>query len=341
MTPPKTSGRPPGRGGPRRPGGSSSGGGRKGRPPSKPRTKPWAKRGGKKRPGPSARAGKPVRAVRAPGPAASRLQAPPSGPPAAAAAVRFPADAEQLVAAVRDRKLDGLREDETGPASPAEHAARVALAQALEESGQVLILSFAPLHLVSKEALDHLQSRILARVEKFHEAHPNDKGIADDKIKDRFGVAERLRVLALKTLVHDGRLREEDGRFARPEFKRLLPPRDEAQLEKIESVFSSASPAASLREIRESVPLLDPKLEALLGVLVERGRLAAGQGGFYFQRDWLDRTIGRLRARAGRELSIAEFKSLTGLSRKYAIPLLELLDDMGVTRRDETGRRIV
>jgi Elongation factor SelB, winged helix len=38
---------------------------------------------------------------------------------------------------------------------------------------------------------------------------------------------------------------------------------------------------------------------------------------------------------------VAEFKALTSLSRKYAIPLLELLDQMGVTRRRGAVREIL
>jgi hypothetical protein len=40
-------------------------------------------------------------------------------------------------------------------------------------------------------------------------------------------------------------------------------------------------------------------------------------------------------------MTVSEFKSMTGLSRKYAIPLLELLDQMGITRRKGPGREIL
>jgi len=38
---------------------------------------------------------------------------------------------------------------------------------------------------------------------------------------------------------------------------------------------------------------------------------------------------------------VADFKELTGLSRKYAIPLLEYLDRERVTRRDGEERIIL
>jgi len=38
---------------------------------------------------------------------------------------------------------------------------------------------------------------------------------------------------------------------------------------------------------------------------------------------------------------VSEFKEMTGLSRKYAIPLLEFLDELGLTRRLGSKRLIV
>jgi selenocysteine-specific elongation factor len=48
----------------------------------------------------------------------------------------------------------------------------------------------------------------------------------------------------------------------------------------------------------------------------------------------------RFRDLQGQTLDIARFKQITGLSRKYAIPLLEYLDRERVTRK-EGDRRLV
>ena len=45
------------------------------------------------------------------------------------------------------------------------------------------------------------------------------------------------------------------------------------------------------------------------------------------------RTEARARFKSGAKLDVAEVKELTGLSRKYVIPLLEWLDRERVTRR--------
>jgi selenocysteine-specific elongation factor len=55
--------------------------------------------------------------------------------------------------------------------------------------------------------------------------------------------------------------------------------------------------------------------------------------------------LGTLRAllaqRKGSRFSVPEFKDWTGVSRKYAIPLLEFLDRERVTRREGDERVVV
>ena len=43
----------------------------------------------------------------------------------------------------------------------------------------------------------------------------------------------------------------------------------------------------------------------------------------------------------GEKFSVPEFKDWTGISRKYAIPLLELLDRERVTRREGDARVVL
>jgi selenocysteine-specific elongation factor len=62
-----------------------------------------------------------------------------------------------------------------------------------------------------------------------------------------------------------------------------------------------------------------------------------------FHRDALDDLRKRLAAEKTRspKMDVARFKDLTGVSRKYAIPLLEYLDRERVTRRVGDVREIL
>jgi selenocysteine-specific elongation factor len=76
-------------------------------------------------------------------------------------------------------------------------------------------------------------------------------------------------------------------------------------------------------------------------ILIERKKVVQSKEGFFLHASWLDEVVAKIRSTGRKELNVGEFKDLTGLSRKFAIPLLELLDEMGVTRRRGATREIL
>ena len=235
-----------------------------------------------------------------------------------------------------------MRESEAEGHLPLDASGLAELAGKLEEKGQVRILSFAPLFIVSRDSVDFLGQKILLYLSQFHQKNPKENGLPLDRLKKRFDAPAKILLLALMTLVHDGRLKQEGGEFALADFRRQLPPREEQLLRKIEmTCFEGEFQALTTKEILERMPLTPDKLESLLDILIERRKVAAVPPGFYLPAAWLEGIIAKIRASRKRELSVSEFKTLTGLSRKFAIPILEWLDEIGVTRRDGLTRTIL
>jgi selenocysteine-specific elongation factor len=79
----------------------------------------------------------------------------------------------------------------------------------------------------------------------------------------------------------------------------------------------------------------------MLALLTERKKVVLGKDGFILHSRWLDELIQKIRYSGKKELTVSDFKEMTGLTRKYAIPLLELLDQKGVTRRRGSSREIL
>jgi len=82
----------------------------------------------------------------------------------------------------------------------------------------------------------------------------------------------------------------------------------------------------------------------ILQLLIDSGALVKVHGEMFFHRAALDELTKKLRAHADktadRTIDVSGFKDLAGVSRKYAIPLLEHFDRTRVTRR-EGEKRIV
>jgi selenocysteine-specific elongation factor len=216
------------------------------------------------------------------------------------------------------------------------------LARALEEEGKIRILGFSPVRLISQASLDLLRGRIVSFLIQYHKKHPAQRGAPLENLETRFEAPRTVLVLALRLLAKEGRIVEESGIVRLPDFRIPLSTADEGTLAALEAmVLSGELGSVTLDDIREKLKLTPLKLQTLLAVLAERKKIVEGIDGFILHSRWLDEIIAKVRGSGKRELTVADFKLMTGLSRKYSIPLLELLDSMGVTRRKGSVRDIL
>jgi selenocysteine-specific elongation factor len=87
---------------------------------------------------------------------------------------------------------------------------------------------------------------------------------------------------------------------------------------------------------------IEPQLAlTILHRLIRGGRLVKVGQDLVFHKQNLGQMVGTLQQRRGTRFSVAEFKDWTGVSRKYAIPLLEFLDRQRITRRDGDQRVVL
>lgn len=251
-------------------------------------------------------------------------------------------DAATLLKLTCEKKLKGVREIEAKIVLPLDHDEIMGLAQKLEGEGKLRILSFSPLFVVSRESVDFLGRKILHYLSEFHKKNPKEKGVTLDRLKKRFDAPTKVLFLALKALVHEKRLKQDGRVFLLANFERQLPPREERLLRQLEEIcFGGDLHTVSLKDIQERFHVTPQKLQSMLDILIERKKVVRSTEDFFIHARRLDEIIGKVRGLGKKELTVADFKAMTGLSRKYAIPLLELLDEMGVTRRTGPGREIL
>ena len=238
--------------------------------------------------------------------------------------------------------LKGLRAEDVAAFSRLPRHRVEALVRALEVEGRVRILAFSPLFLVSQDSLDFLRGRILAFLARYHKTHPGQRGAPVERIEKRFEAPRPVLVLALRLLGKEGQALEEGGVVRLPDFRIPLSAADEEILAALEGmVLSGELGSVTLDDVRARFKLTEGKLQTLLAALTERKKIVEGPDGFILHSRWLDEIVRRVRTSGKKELTVADFKGMTGLSRKYSIPLLELLDSMGVTKRRGSVRDIL
>jgi selenocysteine-specific elongation factor len=249
---------------------------------------------------------------------------------------------EMLYALAQERGLKGLGEKEIFDFSSLPRKSLLPLVQELEAEGKIRILSFSPLFILSQAHFGFLCQKILVFLESFHKKHPEQAGAALEKIRRRFNFPSWILSLALKYLSRAGEIKEVDSGFSLSAFKITISPEEEKVLKKLEEMcFKGEFRSVSLQELQDRFRLSLSQLNRMLSLLIERKKIVQGKDGFFIHSRWLDQIIWRMKESGKAELTVSDFKEMTGLSRKYAIPLLELLDQMGVTRRKGPSRLIL
>jgi len=221
-----------------------------------------------------------------------------------------------------------------------------ALAAVVAGCPQVVSVGREPVLLVSRDALSRLEAATVEALESYHRENPLRAAAPREELRVRvFGKARpalfdhvtqslaaagRLRLLgdALGLAGHEVRLSAEEDAARRV----LL---DAAAAAGLAGVEVAALAGQGVGEAR----LLERVAHVLLGAkqLVRVGEtLLVGSAA-------LEGLAARVRAAwpSGSKLDVAAFKELTGLSRKHAIPLLEYLDRVRVTRRHGADRVVV
>jgi selenocysteine-specific elongation factor len=201
--------------------------------------------------------------------------------------------------------------------------------------------------LLDRKRFDELQQLVLREVAAHHQREPLLRGLAKEVLRERFFAHAPLEVFRGVL----GALEREDALVAEKEIVRLrahtreLSSEDSRLRDRLEKIYQEAGLAApSLNEALARAGAALQQGRKVFQLLIDSGVLVKVQGEMFFHRAALDDLSKRVREHGARQpdrsIDVAAFKDLAGISRKYAIPLLEYFDRQRVTRR-EGDRRIV
>lgn len=241
---------------------------------------------------------------------------------------------EAVEALVEKMGLKGLRKTELDWFFRLKRRELLSLLEQGEQEGRWKILSHQPLLVYHPSSLHWLALKIIQRLSKFHRQHPDELGMTAAQMKKKLGLPQRVVNYLLRRLLIQGQLLQMEDYYFLPEFKPRLTPEEEAILRRMEEIILQGELLSqSLEKIRQETRLSRRKLNMLLTILIHRRKIIQSKDGYYLHSEWLEEIIQKLRQSGKKEITVGDFKQMTGLTRKYAIPLLELLDQMGITRR--------
>jgi selenocysteine-specific elongation factor len=189
---------------------------------------------------------------------------------------------------------------------------------------------------VNTAAFARAGQRAIAEVKAFHDSNPLVGGIGKEALRDRLELPPELFAGILESLARDKRI-EITGEQVRLPGRGVAMSDEEAKARQvIEQAFSSAGlKVPALKEVLASLKVDRARAQKIVTLLMRDRVLIKISEDLVFHRAALDTlrqtVIGYKSASA--KIDVSKFKDLTGVSRKYAIPLLEYLDRERVTRR--------
>ena len=221
-----------------------------------------------------------------------------------------------------------------------------ATADKLAAAKRATILGGAPVVVAPVQAVTACAGAIRKAVETFHRANPLLPGIPKQELRARAG---RARVemfeaalndlVAARALVVTGDLVGQAGREI------ALSAEESRAKELIEREFEIAGlTVPDFASVLAKLPVDAARAQKILQILLREKVLVKISGDLVFHRNTLQRLremLAKYRKERGARLPITAFKELTGITRKYAIPLLEHLDREQVTRRAGDERVIL
>jgi selenocysteine-specific elongation factor len=219
--------------------------------------------------------------------------------------------------------------------------------QALVSSGRIRKAGAEPPILSAAPAFDDLLKKISESVAAFHKENPLAPGVPREELRAR--LARRLRPeifrAAMEELAGQKKIELQGELVKRAGTQISLLPEEAKAKDQIESAFAAAGLAVpAVKEVLTGLAVEPRRAEKLLQILLREKALLRITPELIFHQ----RALAELRARLasykkakGDRITVPVFKDLTGITRKYAIPLLEYLDRERVTRRQGDERVIL
>ena len=190
--------------------------------------------------------------------------------------------------------------------------------------------------LITAERFAALRQQTLVAVEQFHQQNPLVAGINQEQLREGLGVDAEIFRSLLDTLVREKKL-EAAGDQVHSAGRGVVLRDDEAESKQtIELAFAKAGlQVPALKEVLASLRIDHGRAQKIVTLLLRDRVLVKVSDDLVFHRSALEALRQQVAAQKSKtpKLNVASFKDLFGITRKYAIPLLEYLDRERVTKR--------
>ena len=218
------------------------------------------------------------------------------------------------------------------------------LLESAAREGRIDMLESVPRHYATKEAVESAIGRISDMLLEFHKADPKEVGLAKEALRRK--CFPKMSAACFDALLNRAIAMDvavvSNGLISHPQAFVAAQREEAGAAEKLMPLLEGTglTPPA-LSEIAEQAGIDLPLARRAMGFLCEGGRAWRATQDLYFDMSAIDECKRKITDHfaAGGEGTVAALRDLLGITRKYAVPLLEGLDQCGFTRRSGDNER--
>jgi selenocysteine-specific elongation factor len=192
---------------------------------------------------------------------------------------------------------------------------------------------------VTAALLEHLGSRCLDLLRRYHRENPVERGMPLETLRRSLRAPDSAVAAVLADLVRTGRMLRREGLVALAGFVPRPSGGDAAVDEIVRLLEAAGLTPPTVAEVERQTGRRD--VGAILRLAATAGKVESVETDRYYARGALDRFLQALReGGSDDEIVPSELRQRLGISRKYLIPLLEWADLKGVTSWYDGVRRL-
>ena len=196
------------------------------------------------------------------------------------------------------------------------------------------------MRVISHPVYEAFQAKLLQELQKYHDAYPLREGISREELRTTLergeGVGQKVFAMSLRDLEKKGKIISEKEMVRLTGHHVRLKDEMEGLRKDLSQIYREAGlTPPTVREILERFSDRKKEVENLIRVMIRDGILVRISEDLNFHGDALERLredYRRILVSDG-QATPASFKELTGLSRKFIIPLMEYFDMTKLTMR--------
>ena len=244
----------------------------------------------------------------------------------------------------------GISDAELAARSGASNEIIARVGEDMTRQRRAVIIPCNPPRFLAKAFFDHLLKKARTLIREYHQKAPLDAGMAREEVRER--LFARLNPEIFRAVISHGISRGEivtEKDLLRLSTHRIeLSPQEQAAKNHLAELYARAAlkPISLDEAITQAGPQLgidSQRAQRFAQMLINSGELVRIADLVFHQSaiEELKSALRRFKIEHSPRIDVGAFKELTGVSRKYAIPLLEYLDRQRVTRRVGDAREIL